>query len=612
MEETQTPPPPPRRRTSATRVLLALTGLGAVAFLGSAAAVWYLVTGVDAGEVEDGTFLHVELAGQLSDEPQQGGLFAEPEDLPPTTTEIAQAIRAAAGDDRITGLYLDLMMPSAGWASFQEVRDALQVFEDAGKPCVSYTAAAFGNGDYFLATACDQVLMAPAGVMLVTGLAMEMTYYKGTFEKLGVEPEFEHVGDFKSFIEAYELDGPSESAKEAYEALLTSVYDQLISGIAEGRGLDVAVVADHVDHPRMTPASALERDLIDGLAFPDAMRYRVHKLAEEGWLESLAEPLTDEELEEDHLTPLNEYLKGIRADETGGGDRIAVVQAQGSITSGEGGGGLFGDDGNLTDGEFSKWMKEVREDDRVKAVVMRVNSPGGSGLAASMMWREVERTRDAGKPVVVSMGDLAASGGYLMSCNADWIIAQPGTITGSIGVFGGKFDLSGTSGKLGMTTYTYKRGELSDLLSFGKPFSEEGRQVFKEYLGDFYQQFVQDVADGRGLEWDAVHAVAQGRVWTGEQAIQRGLVDELGGLQAALDKAAELAELDDYGLVRVPKRRSFMESLIEDLAQSRVRQVGVEMLLPIDAARRAELSVLEDMSRTGAVGAMLPGSLRIH
>jgi protease-4 len=243
---------------------------------------------------------------------------------------------------------------------------------------------------------------------------------------------------------------------------------------------------------------------------------------------------------------------------------------------------------------------------------VRVNSRGGSGLAAAQMWREVARVKAAGKPVVVSFGDAAASGGYLMSCNADAIVSQPGTLTGSIGVFGGKFDLSGVYENLGMTQHTFKRGELSDMMSLSAPFSDDGRAVFRDYLGSFYDQFLDQVAEGREMDRDAVHAVAQGRVWTGVQALEHGLVDQLGGLDDAIALAAEKAGVDDVKVRRVPAQKSFVELMLEDMAET---SMSVSLELPwaqIPEAALRELQTLEAIQRDGGIAAMLPGQIEVR
>jgi protease-4 len=583
--------------------------MGLLVFGGAAGGIWYLVNSVDTGEVKTGSFLDVTLSGAMADAPGIPGFLVEPEDVPPTVTEIAHAIRQAGDDDRIEGLLLRMDGVAGGWAAFQEIRDAVLDFRSDDKPCVAYSPSAYTNLDYYLASACDHVLLHPSGAMLVTGLSVEMTYYKGMFDEIGVEPEFEHVGDFKSFIEVYERTGPSDEASEAMDALLDSSYGQLVAGIAEGRQVDAATVRAWIDRPTMTPDGALERGMVDGLAYPDAVKSRVQSVGDDDWLESLSKPVA--KVSSKGRTKLKEYLKGIRAEEVAGAS-VAVVYAEGDITSGSGEPGLFGDDGTLTDGEFSEWMSEVRDDDAVKAVVVRVNSRGGSGLAAAQMWREVERTKTAGKPVVVSFGDYAASGGYLMSCNADQILAQPGTVTGSIGVFGGKFAMAGLYGHLGMTHHSYKRGELADMLSMTQPFSDEGRAVFKQYLSSFYDVFIDMVAEGRGMSREAVHEVAQGRVWTGEQALERGLVDRLGNLEDAVQVAAELAEVSDPTVRRVPASKGLLDIFLEDLAETSVTTSPFDISSTLPEPVRRELRALEAIGQAGGVGAMLPGEIAVR
>jgi protease-4 len=257
-------------------------------------------------------------------------------------------------------------------------------------------------------------------------------------------------------------------------------------------------------------------------------------------------------------------------------------------------------------------MLEARRNEEVKAVVVRVNSPGGSGLASDMMWREMELTKAAGKPVVISMGNLAASGGYFLAAPADWIVAQPSTLTGSIGVFGGKIDISGTDEWTGLSSYSYKRGAHSDLFSSRAGFNEDSRVVFQSYLDNFYKVFVGKVSSGRGLPYEAVHEIAQGRVWTGRQALEHKLVDELGGLDVAIAKAAELASISDYGLDRIPKQKDFMELLLEDLTKTKTVEVALPASVKQALVPAEELLILEAILNSGDVAAMLPGRLTIQ
>jgi protease-4 len=602
-------PPSPRRNPRTrriTRVLLALTALGAVVFVGSVGVLaWQF--GDLGGDVNEGSFLSVDLSGQLRESPATGFIL-DPADVPPTVTDIAGAIRAAGSDERIKGLYLDLDGASGGYASFGEIRDAIDDFQAAGKPCVAYSEG-YDTRNYWLASTCDEVILAPAGLALVNGMAASITYYAGTLDKLGAQADFEHVGDFKSAIEPLQRTGPSEPASEAMNYLLDGLYDEIVAGIAAGRGVDADKARDWLDHPALSPEAALSQGLVDGLAFRDAVKANVANVKQEGWVASLAEVKTeaDHKKAAKHFTALSDYLAELRGKEDDVADRIAIVEAAGDIVSGDADGGLFGGSELLADQTFREWMRDIREDDAVKAVVLRIDSPGGSGLASDMMWREIQLTKAAGKPVVVSMGDYAASGGYYISAPADWIVARPETLTGSIGVFGGKIALGGTWEKLGMTQYTYKRGAEADLLSTSSTFDEGGRAAFRTFLQDFYDRFVGVVAEGRNMDRDAVHAVAQGRVWTGRQAKDRGLVDQIGGLDDAMVKAAELGHLEKYGIDRFPRTKTVFELITEDLSP---KKASIELEIPgLDTSALRDLSLLERVLADNGIAAMLPGRI---
>jgi protease-4 len=598
---------PPKRNSSATRILLAVSLLGILVFVGSLAFVFYMVTSVDTGEISEESYAKLVLSGPLPESPPPPSLFADPNKPRPTVTEMARAIRAAGEDERIDGLYLQLDNPMGGWGSLQELRGAIDAFREAGKPCVAYSEM-YDDASYYLASGCNQVVMAPSGISMVNGLASSITYYAGTFEKLGVDAEFEHVGDFKSAVEPYERTEPSEAAAEAQNFLLDGLYGTLVADIARGRGLSVDQARAMIDHPPMSPQHALDSGLVDALAFRDAVEARIHQVQNDDWVESLAEPVPEElqNAVKDRFTSIAEIVKSVRAENAGKSDRIAVIYAEGPILSGEAEGGLFGSQ-ILADRTFRKWMQEARDDDSVKAIVLRVNSPGGSGLASDMMWREIELAKADGLPVVVSMADYAASGGYYIAAPADWIVAQPNTVTGSIGVFGGKFNLGGMYEKIGMTQTDFKRGELSDLFSSTSGFSEEGRATYRRFLSDFYERFLEKVMEGRGMTRDEAHAVAQGRVWTGTQALERGLVDELGGLDVAVAKAVELAELDaeKTGLTNWPRQKELLELLLEDFSEASSPTFEVDLGMgPFDDVTRANIEhlfLLDAMMQDGAV-----------
>ena len=598
----------------ATRILMALTLVFVLVFVLSIGLIGYLVVRTDRGTVAEGSYLHVPLSGVLEEAPMVGGLLLDPELAPILVTEYAAAIQQAAGDDRITGLYLTFDAPMGSLAAYQEIRDAVEVFRESGKPCVSWTEG-HAMSSYYLASACDRVLVAPSGAVMVAGMSMSTTYYKGTLDMLDAKAEFVNVGDFKSAVEPFMRTEPSEAASEAMEALLGSMYDHVISEIASGRNMSTDAVRAAIDLPSLTPSGAAERGLIDGVAFPDQVLLTLQDSAADDWVEALADasyPGDLDDLEAEQLTGVREYLKSWRADQAATDKKVLVVHASGQIVSGDGDGGLFGSSGMLADRPFAEWMREARDRSDVAAVVLRVDSPGGSGLASDMMWREIQLTREAGKPVVVSQAGLAASGGYYISAPADYIFAMPSTITGSIGVLGGKVNLDGTYAKAGMTDHTYQRGANATMFSATDSFGDQGIEIFREYLTEFYGVFVQKCADGRGKSFEEIHAVAQGRVWTGEQALAHGLVDELGGLDKAVLKAAELAGVSEVGIDRLPRQQDFFEVLMEDLASAQAPTPQVQ--LPVPGAEQAlvELDTLRRVLADGGVATWLPAAPRVH
>lgn len=589
------PPPPPRRRGARTsRLLLAMGLIGVTTALAGGAGLWLLFKdrGGGGGVVQD-AYLEVKIHPGITDAPRDVGFAFDPADFPLLLTELTADIRAAATDPSVKGLYLEVEGAPGGWAAAQELRDAVAAFGQSGKPCHAW-ANGYDNQSYYIASACDEVYLAPAGIMLVNGFSITNEYYAGTLAKLGVEADFEHVGDFKTAVEPFERSGPSEAADLAMNEMLDDLYAQMLSGIAAGRGKSVDEVRTMVDAGPIDPQSALQAGLVDGLLYRDQVR-------------------------EEKAGKKRTTARAYHASRSDGGlfaagrKHIAVVHAEGTITSGKSSQGLFGGQslGELTMEEI---FTELREDEDVAAVVLRVNSPGGSGLASDNIWRQIELTRAAGKPVVVSMGDYAASGGYYIAAPADRIVAQPATLTGSIGVFGGKMNVKGLYEKVGVSLHTWQRGQLANLLSPVSGFSDAERERFRGFLQAFYTVFLDRVATGRKMSPEAVHQVAQGRVWTGAQAAQRGLVDAVGGLDVAISSAKELAGIPAEEEVRVdryPRRKTFFETLEEDL-QPEARIPAELVALPELRESWETFVLLGRVLEDGGVAAMLPGRLVVR
>lgn len=597
---------PTRRKSSVTLLLVGLT-LGVFIVFGVAfGTAVLLLQRTPTASVTQGSFLRVPLRGIITDAPGQGSIFSDPSDTPPTATEIAAAIRKAATDDRVEGVYLRLETPMLGWALAREIRLALLELRQADKPCVAY-GEMYQMRDYYLASACDRVVIAPSGIPLVNGQALSVTYYREALEYLGVEPRFVHAGDYKTAIEPFERMAPSEQAIESYEFLLDGMWDVVVQEIAESRGMEPQALRAAIDGMSLTSSRMVQAGLFDAVAYADAVEAHLGAARDEDWADTLAgEPVLAKKADRSkRFTSLKEYRKGLFPRPSG--PTIAVVYAEGTILSGKGSGGLFGPDG-LFDGAFRDWMQEIRDNDDVKAVVLRVNSPGGSALAADMMHREIALTKAAGKPVVVSMADYAASGGYMISANADWVVAHPNTITGSIGVFGQFFDASGTYEKLKLAEHVYKRGDRADLLYLTRPHTDEDRAVLQQFVDDTYDSFVALVAEGREVSVDQIEPVAQGRVWTGTQALDgRHLVDEIGDLQVALAKARELAKLDEAALLRLPRQKTFFEILIEEMRSTSGPTVRLELPLPGAEQALREIALLQAFHEAGGIVAYLPG-----
>jgi len=575
-------------KAKSTRLLLWLAGLGVLIMVAATVAVVLLLQDGTPG-FDDEQWLHLRLSPMLADAPGNEGMLMDPADMPPLTSELSAAIAHAAEDEAVRGLLIEMTPVTIGWAGTQELRDAIVSFKDSGKPCIVW-GDQFTNMEYYLATACDDIRLAPSGITLVNGLSMTQSYYAETLAELGVSANFEHVGDFKSAVEPYERTGPSEAASEATDALLDSLYGQFLRGIAQGRAITTEEAASLIDAPPMNPEDALSRGMVDALAYRDEV---IDEVGEE-------------------RRKMSEYIGQLRRDWARGGPSVAVIYAEGAIISGDSGSELFGGS-YIGDRTVSKQLRQVREDEDVVAVVLRVNSPGGSGSASDTIWREVALTR-AEKPVVISMGDYAASGGYYISMGANTIFAEPGTLTGSIGVFGGKMNLAGFYEEwLRISLHTYERGDQATLFSSMSDFDEEEREVFRAFLQGFYTTFITKAAEGRGMTVDELHAVAQGRVWTGEQALERGLVDALGSTGDAIAAAAELAEVTDYAIQRIPERKGFFDQLVDELANPESASAALARELPDGI--RSGLSTAATLERVVGVGGpvvMMPGTIEVR
>lgn len=505
----------------------------------------------------------------------------------PALFELVLAIRAAAEDESVRGLMLHVPSLAWDWAQVSELRDALAAFKASGKP-VHATLDGAGEREYLLASIADQVSMPLHAHLWFDGLAASATYFKGTYDKLDIRPNFAHVGRYKSAIETYTRDGMSPDARAALEEVLDDTYRCLVDSVASARGLSSDSVRAIVDGGPYLAPGALACGLIDMLASrPEA--------------DSLAREASGTKRE----IPLTRYLT--RRHQTSPSHRVALVVAEGTIVPGR---SRDDDWQGRSAGARSmiQVLEEIAEDDGIDAVLLRVNSPGGSADASEDIWNALDRVRRS-KPVVVSMSGMAASGGYYIACGSDGVVAHPTTLTGSIGVFGGKLNVLGLYRKLGANVEILTRGRKAAMLSPYRDFTPEEATLYEQQMRSFYDLFLTRVANRTGLALASADSVAQGRVWTGASALRVGLVDELGGIDRALQLLRERLELDAGTPLRLeayPRvERPYLARLLEDLVPEEdiESESGLESLRPLLAAARFP---------TGAVLALMPITIDIR
>jgi protease-4 len=501
--------------------------------------------------------------------------------------EVLDGLERAKADDRVVGLLAHVGQGSFGLAQIQEVRDAVADFRASGKRAIAFTEAfgefGPGNGAYYLATAFGEIYLQPSGDVGLTGLMAETPFVRGTLDKLGIVPRFGARGEFKNAINTFTERRFTAPHREATTRLITSQFDQIVRGIATARGLPEADVRAVVDHAPLSAEHALDAKLVDGLAYRDEV---VAKLEEGG---TKPERLN-----------LTRYL-ALAGPPPATGDTVALIHGVGVVSRGKSGVDPMSGDVGMGSDTVTAAFRSAVEADRVRAIVFRIDSPGGSYVASDTIWREVSRAREAGKPVVVSMSDVAASGGYFVAIPADRIVAQPGTITGSIGVFAGKMLTGGLWDKLGVTWDEVHMGTNATMWTGLSDYSAAERTNFDATLDRIYRDFTSKVAAGRNLSKERVDEIARGRVWTGEDALARGLVDALGGYPEALRQVRStlgLAADAPLQLEQFPPSRGLLGALFaratgpgddssdEEPAVAAVR-AGVEAMQGITRSLRA-------------------------
>ena len=550
----------------------------------------------DEVSVKENSVLHIEFGQEIVDRASKNPLenFDFMSFKPNESTgldKILENLEKAASDTKIKGIFLDITNVPAGIATVEEIRNALIEFKKSKKFIVAYSEI-YTQKTYYLTSVADKIYLNPQGAIEIKGLGGEIMFYKGALEKLEIEPQIIRHGKFKSAVEPYMLDKMSDANREQTHTFINSIWQQIISGIAKERKISTASIQEMADNMLVqSPEDALKYKLVDKLLYRDEVTAELKGRLGVAEKDKLA------------LVDFSSYFNTptIRKYDLAT-PKIAVIYATGAIESGE------GDDKTIGSERISKAIAEARKDEKVKAIVLRVNSPGGSALASDVIWREVVLAKKV-KPVVVSMGDVAASGGYYIACAANKIYASPNTITGSIGVFGVMFNgQKFLNNKLGITIDTVKTGKHSDLGSIYRPLTADERAVIQQEVEHVYDLFTKKVAEGRKKTQAEIDSIGQGRVWSGTDAMKIGLIDAFGGLNDAIADAAKMAKLDKYRIYSLPKQKSTLESLFKKTTESEETRV---MERELGLAYKYYKN-LQDVLKSQGIQARLPYSIDIH
>lgn len=554
--------------------------------------------------VRDNSVLALRVSGPLPDYAPEDPLREFFGGTDQSLSNLVLQFKKAKADKRIKVILLDINMSGAGWGKAEEIRDAIADFRSSGKPVYAYME--FGmNKEYYIASACDRIYLAPPGELFINGLAANVMFFRGSLDKLGVYPDIYQIGKYKSAGDIFTQKQMTDAHREFINSLVDDLFNRYVEAIAKARNKSADDVRALIDNAPYSAQQARDAGLIDSASYRDEI---------------------DKELKATLGYKETEDLRVVRGADYGEvpqeslglnkGERIAVIYGMGDIGSGRSENGPT--DQSIGSDTMAKAINDARDDKTIRAIVLRVDSPGGSGLASDIIWHAVEAAKQK-KPVVVSMSDVAASGGYYISASANKIIAQPSTITGSIGVVAGKPVIKGFYDWIGVSNEYVLRGKHSGMFRETEKFSPEERVKFEEWIKNtYYNDFVPKVAKGRNKDFAYVDSIAQGRVWTGAQAKERGLVDEFGGLDRAVEVAKQLANIPaDKGVRRVilPYPRTFWQELLNtggaDASAEVKQQRAVYAALPEDARRALRYLKLLDQMKSGQSMLLMPFDLRI-
>lgn len=553
-----------------------------------------IVSAVSAGKnetvvVPDKTILMLTLDQPISDRSSDNP-FAHMNFISPDLStqlglnDIISSLKKAKSDSKVKGIYLELGDVPSGQATIEEIRNALIDFKKSGKFIVSY-AEVFTQKSYYLASVSDKIYLNPAGDMEFKGMVGQVMFFKGLLDKIDVEAQVIRHGKFKSAIEPFTLDKMSEPNKIQTLTFISGMWNHLLEGISASRKIsvdDLNAIAN--EFKIQSPEDAVNLKMVDKLLYKDEV------------LDELKNRVSANKIKDLKLMKLGRYANSLESDKKSSDNKIAVIYASGNIVSGDGDEESVGSEG------ISKAIRKARLDDNVKAIVLRVNSPGGSALASDIIWREMLLAKKA-KPVVVSMGNVAASGGYYIACAADKIFAYPNTITGSIGVFGIIPNMKEMFNKnLGITFDEVKTNPYADYIPVTRPMSDAEKKILTHDIENIYSTFTKHVSEGRKMTVAQIDSIGQGRVWSGVDAKRIGLIDEFGGLTDAINEAAKLAKLKDFKTMELPEQKDTFEQLMETFSGDKS---SVFLKNELGAAY-PYFSYLSRMSRMEGVQALMP------
>jgi protease-4 len=544
-------------------------------------------------DVDDNSILYLTLNNAIVDHTTSEGL---PSVLGGSSAigldDILASIKYAKTDDHIKGIFIEASSLNTGMATVEELRNSLLDFKTSGKFIIAYSDY-YTQGGYYLSSIADKIYVNPMGGVEFKGLSAELVFIKGTLEKLGVEPQIIRHGKFKSAIEPLINDKMSESNRLQTRTYIGSLWNKMLDGVSKSRKISVTDLQTIANGLLITDAkAALDKKFVDGVKYKDEV------------LDMLKEKTGSESINKINFINLNNYVKVNRPSVGDRNKKVAVIFAEGSIVDGK---GSDGDIGSVT---LSRQLRSARLDDKIKAVVLRINSPGGSALASDVIWREVLLLKKV-KPVIVSMGNVAASGGYYIACAADTIVAQPNTITGSIGVFGVLWNAKGLTDKLGVSVDTVKTGAMADLGTASRAMTEPERKYIQNQIEMIYDVFIGKVADGRKMTKADVDSIGQGRVWSGIDAKRIGLVDVLGGMDVAINIAAKKAKLEDFSVVFLPRPEKGLTKFFKDLSGDEDDKVSKIMAKELGPDYKY-YQYLKNARQIQGIQARMPYEIEIH